>query len=52
MEIAIYASDVKCKFGLLEETYCPVSNGMNKKGGIDQEEFEKYVMNSIKEGDD
>ena len=47
MESAIYASDVKCKFGLPEETYCPVSYGMNEKGGMDQEEFKKYVMNSI-----
>jgi hypothetical protein len=47
MEIATYAPDILCKFGMAEATYLGISFGMNEKGGMDEVEFEKYVMNSI-----
>jgi hypothetical protein len=30
---------------MAEATYLGISFGMNKKGGMDKVEFEKYVMN-------
>lgn len=35
------------KFGLEEQKSLPVSLGMNEKGGMDEEEFAKYIMNAI-----
>ena len=34
-------------FGLGEEKSLPVSLGMNEKGGMDEEEFAKYIRNAI-----
>ena len=34
-------------FGLGEEKSLPVSLGMNEKGGMDEEEFAKYIQNAI-----
>ena len=35
------------RFGCDEERPWPVSFGQNEKRGMDDEEFEKYLMNSI-----
>ena len=46
-EIAMYSPDILCKFGRVDAEYLGISYGMNEKGGMDEVEFEKYVMNSI-----
>jgi hypothetical protein len=39
--------NVPSKFGIDEPCYLGVSVGLNKKGGMDEAEFEKYIRNSI-----
>jgi len=39
--------NVKGEFGLGEIASKPVSIGMNEKGGMDEEEFAKYIRNAI-----
>ncbi len=43
----MYGPDILCKFGMEEANYLEILYGMNKKGGMDEVEFKKYVMNSI-----
>jgi hypothetical protein len=38
---------VRGQFGCTELRLWPVTFGVNEKGGMDSEEFEKYDMNSI-----
>jgi len=38
---------VRGQFGCAEVRLSPITFGANEKGGMDSEEFEKYVMNSI-----
>ena len=47
IETIRYMLDVKGKFGHESEQSFPVSLGLNHKGGMDDEEFFKYVKNSI-----
>jgi len=42
-----YMKNVKGEFGLGEIASKPVSIGMNEKGGMDEEEFAKYIRNAI-----
>jgi hypothetical protein len=39
--------DTRGKFGCMEERSWPCMIGMNKKGGMTDVEFEKYINNSI-----
>ncbi|KAL3771166.1 hypothetical protein ACHAWU_004789 [Discostella pseudostelligera] len=42
-----YMMNVRGEFGLGEVVSKPVSIGMNEKGGMDEEEFAKYICNAI-----
>ena len=42
-----YAQRVKGKFGCAEVRLWPITFGMNEKGGMDSEEFEKYIRGAI-----
>ena len=46
-ECVRYMMNVKGEFGLGEVVLKPVSIGMNEKGGMDEEEFAKYICNAI-----
>ncbi len=46
-EIIGFLPDVRGKFGFDEEGRHPVTIGMNKRGGMTDIEFEKYLFNSI-----
>ena len=46
-ETVIYMHDVRGKFGNEENKIWPVTLGMNEKGGMDDDEFEKYIHTSI-----
>ena len=39
--------DVRGRWGFLQEENKNVTFGMNEKGGMDEKEFEEYIMNSI-----
>jgi len=39
--------DTRGRFGCEEERSWPCTIGMNKKGGMTDDEFEKYINNSI-----
>jgi len=47
IELAVYLPGVSCKFGMPERMARAVSVGFNEKGGMDDDEFEKYVKNNI-----
>ena len=47
MEAAAFFPNIWGKFGMDEVQYLRVSVGLNEKGVMDQEEFEKYIRNSI-----
>ena len=47
MDVAEHVPRVIGKFGCAEECTWPVSFGQNEKGGIDSEEFAKYLFTSI-----
>ena len=42
-----YAQRVKGKFGCAEVRTWPITFGLNEKGGMDNEEFEKYIRGAI-----
>jgi hypothetical protein len=46
-DVLEHAQQVIGKFGGDEERAWPVSFGQNEKGGMDEVEFEKYLLNSI-----
>ncbi len=43
----LYMQDVRGKFGFDEEKWCLPTYGMNAKGGMDDDKFEKYLFGSI-----
>jgi hypothetical protein len=45
--ISKYMHDVYGKFGCEDEKYHPCTFGMNERGGMNKEEFEEYVKNSL-----
>ena len=47
VEVAEFSPDVRGQFGFDEVTSMPASFGLNEKGGMDDTEFEKYLMTSI-----
>jgi hypothetical protein len=47
IDVAEHVPRVIGKFGCAEERTWPVSFGQNEKGGMDEEEFAKYLFNSI-----
>jgi hypothetical protein len=47
VDVAEHVPQVPGKFGCAEERTRPVSFGQNEKGGMDEEEFAKYLFNSI-----
>ena len=47
VDIAEHVPRVLGKFGCKDERTWPVSFGQNEKGGMDKEEFAKYLFNSI-----
>ena len=47
VDVAEHVPWVLGKFGCKEECTWPVSFGQNEKGGMDEEEFAKYLFNSI-----
>jgi hypothetical protein len=47
MEMAIYFLPIWCKFGMPEQQKHKISIGLNEKGGMDDDEFEKYLKNNI-----
>jgi hypothetical protein len=47
MEMVTFMPDILGRFGCTEERNWPISFGVNAKGGMDEEEFEKYLLNSI-----
>ena len=47
VDVAEHVPQVLGKFGCKEERTWPVSFGQNKKGGMNEEEFAKYLFNSI-----
>ena len=46
-DVAEYMPLVQGQFGCKEVRLWPVTFGSNEKGGMDNEEFKKYIMNSI-----
>ncbi len=46
-ETVKYLKRVKGKFGFDDEQIFPCTIGFNEKGGMDREEFEKYIFNGI-----
>ncbi len=42
-----YMKKTRGNFGLGKEAKLPVTFGLNEKGGMDKEEFSKYICNSI-----
>ncbi len=46
-ECAGFMMPVRGTFGGDEERSWPITYGLNEKGGMDQDEFEKYIKNSI-----
>ena len=42
-----HTMDTRSRFGCAEERIWPCTIGMNEKGGMTDDEFEKYVDNSI-----
>ena len=46
-DVAEYMPLVQGQFGCKEVRLWPVTFGSNEKGGMDNDEFEKYLMNSI-----
>jgi hypothetical protein len=46
-DVAEYMPLVRGQFGCKEVCLWPVTFGSNEKGGMDNDEFEKYIMNSI-----
>lgn len=47
LDTAIYFPNLMCKFGMPEQVRRGVSIGVNEKGGMDDDEFAKYVKNNI-----
>ena len=47
VDVAEHVPQVLGKFGCKEERTWPVSFGQNEKGGMNEEEFAKYLFNSI-----
>ncbi len=47
-DIADHVPSIWAKFGYPEEKLFPVTFRANEKGGMDSDEFEKYVLGSIK----
>jgi hypothetical protein len=47
VDVAEHVPRVLRKFGCKEERTWPVSFGQNEKGGMEEEEFVKYLFNSI-----
>ena len=47
VDVTEHVPRVLRKFGCKEERTWPVSFGQNEKGGMDEEEFAKYLFNSI-----
>ena len=48
LDTAIYFPNVMCKFGMPQQVGRGASIGVNKKGGMDDDdEFAKYVKNNI-----
>jgi hypothetical protein len=45
--IAKYMLQIRAAFGFKEERLFPVTFGQNEKGGMDSNEFKKYVLGSI-----
>ena len=46
-DTVVHMRQVRGKFGNKTTNLFPVTIGMNEKGGMDDEEFHKYIMNSI-----
>jgi hypothetical protein len=46
-DVIEHVPQVLGRFGCEEERAWPVTFGKNEKGGMDNVEFEKYLMNSI-----
>ena len=46
-EMLAWMQNVRGKFGCEEERFWACTFGMNAKGGMDDDEFEKYIVNSI-----
>ena len=46
-DIALYMHYINGKWGFEEECQKSVTFGMNERGGMDEDEFEKYIFNSI-----
>jgi hypothetical protein len=46
-EFLTHTLDTRGRFGCAEERIWPCTIGMNKKGGMTDDEFEKYIDNSI-----
>ena len=46
-DVVEHVPQVLGRFGCEEECAWPVSFGQNEKGGMDNIDFEKYLMNSI-----
>jgi hypothetical protein len=47
IDVIQYVQKVRGKFGCAEVRTWPITFGMNETGGMDAEEFEEYLMNSI-----
>jgi hypothetical protein len=47
VDVIKHAPSVRGKFGFKEEQFFLVTFGMNEKGGMDEKEFEEYILNSI-----
>ena len=47
LETVRFMKDVRGKFGHDVEKKFPCTFGLNEKGGMDKEEFEKYILHSI-----
>ena len=47
IDVIEHCPKVKGKFGCPEQRLWPVTFGMNENGGMNEEEFEKYLRNSI-----
>ena len=47
VEVAKFTLDTRGKFGLTEEASLPPTFGLNEKGGMDDAEFEAYLLNAI-----
>ena len=47
IDVIEHSPRVRGQFGFGEEKLFPITFGMNEKGGMDEKEFEEYLMNSI-----